>query len=64
MAHGFKLAIIYNSELLKYCVDLAIIFTSMFLVLFRYFLFLLGLFNDYYKRLHYIIYNDNERITN
>ena len=32
MAHGYKLAIIYNSQLLKYCVDLAFIVTNNFVV--------------------------------
>jgi hypothetical protein len=45
----FNLAVINNSELLKYCANLAFIVSSMFVVLFCYFLFLLGLFNDAYK---------------
>jgi len=32
MAHGFKSAIVYNSVMLKYCVDLAFIVTNNFVV--------------------------------
>jgi hypothetical protein len=32
--HGLQLAIIYNSELLKYCVDMTFIVTSMLVVFF------------------------------
>ena len=53
MTHGLKLAVIYNSELLKYCVDLTFIVINMFVILFYYFLFIVGLFNDVYKSLHY-----------
>jgi len=62
MAHGLKLAIVYNSELLKYCVVLAFVVTSKFVV-FCYFLSLLYLFNYTYNSLHFM-WNDNERMSN
>jgi hypothetical protein len=58
--NGFKLAITYNSELLKFCADLAFIVASMYVVLFCYFLFIIVLFNKAYNILHYIRWNDNE----
>jgi hypothetical protein len=60
MADRLKLAVIYNSELLQYCVYMAFIVTSVLADWFRYFLFVLCLFNDAYINLHYITWNDNE----
>jgi len=60
MARGFKLANIYSSELQKYCVDLAFVVTSKFMVLFCCFIFILGLFNDVHNSLQLYNVDDNE----
>jgi hypothetical protein len=60
MADGFKLATLYNSDLLSYCVNIAFFLTRKLVLIVCYFLFILGLFNEAYNSLHYIMCNDNE----